>query len=740
MKTYKIDLSLILSNNTSRILLVLLLTQVTSFCQDTIFQNEMKYTVPVLNNKKQILTFQNNPDDFNKQNIKSSQYPVQLLQTSNVYIINSSTTTQSENSVFISPLDKNHILNSNNSSDWPATILYGADYFTSSNGGTSWSGSIQGVGGGTNVNRGDPAAVIGRYDPNSDGTGRLFVNFIGNNGQRVGYSDDNGLNWTVSIAQPCTSGCIVLDKGHLWIDNKLYKKNGTSNPYQGRLYLAWTEFSSNPNNNQIMFTYSTDNGTTWQTPVNISTGVNALINLGVNIQTGPDGEVYACWAVYDQFTTSDHYEVAIGFNTSLDGGQTWGTATRIISNIKGIRNSPASISGDIPVCGNLNDFHIIPELGGGKYMRTNSFPSMTVNKQNGNMYIIWTNRGIPGTNTGDPDIYIIKSTNGGSNWNTPIKVNQDTQGNGKDQWFPWMACDEASGALVSIYYDSRDFTNNDRVNTYISHSYDDGSTWTDNKINDLSTDWDGHGIDGKCSPPTALFGIGYAGDYLGIDVFHGLVIPLWSDKRNANMLAFTNPFDISCPQNLNLTSGNYNITDEGGNFTYDAAYSVSGTITVAGTGSSYMIYGGTSAGSVLMTAGNEVNINEGFESDGEFYAYTGSCTNFSQRVDNEFASSETSPSPLLADASGNNFPVRIYPNPSINGKIQSYIPLITSDEHLENIQPAIISIYNSMGVEIYQSKVNEQVSEINLSSNPKGLYLIKVMKGGQVYNGKIILQ
>ncbi len=47
------------------------------------------------------------------------------------------------------------------------------------------------------------------------------------------------------------------------------------------------------------------------TPINISAAVNAgSHNQGVNIQTGPDGEVYVAWAIYDAFPTD---ETATGF-------------------------------------------------------------------------------------------------------------------------------------------------------------------------------------------------------------------------------------------------------------------------------------------------------------------------------------------------------------------------------------------------------------------------------------------
>jgi hypothetical protein len=94
------------------------------------------------------------------------------------------------------------------------------------------------------------------------------------------------------------------------------------------------------------------------------------------------------WAIYDGWPTD---ETAIGMAKSEDGGATFAPATRIISSIRGIRNT-----------------------GIGKDMRCNSFPSMTCDISNkatrGNIYIVWTNVGVPGTNLGpDIDIYFSRS-------------------------------------------------------------------------------------------------------------------------------------------------------------------------------------------------------------------------------------------------------------------------------------------------------------------------------------------
>ena len=103
-----------------------------------------------------------------------------------VPVTDDSNTTQSENSIFIHPLDINTVLNSNNSTNWPVSVLYGADGLFSNDGGLTWGGGIQGAGG---YNSGDPAAVIGR-------NGWFYVGYIASGGQGVAHSTDGGATWT----------------------------------------------------------------------------------------------------------------------------------------------------------------------------------------------------------------------------------------------------------------------------------------------------------------------------------------------------------------------------------------------------------------------------------------------------------------------------------------------------------------------------------------------------------------
>ncbi len=415
--------------------------------------------------------------------------------------------TQSENSIFVNPLDPTNVLNSNNSTQNPVGSLYGANDFYSFDSGETWQGKVQGAAGN---NSGDPAVAMGW-------NGRWYINYITNpGGQGIAYSDNQGQTWTAKTVAPNPGD--LADKNHLTIDNSL------TSPYEGYLYNVWTDFGG-ANDSEIVVSRSTDDGDTWSTRVPISTAVNAgSHNQGVNVQTGPNGEVYAVWAIYNSWPSD---EGALGFAKSMDGGATWTPATRILQNIRGIRTTETK-----------------------KNHRVNSFPSMAVDISNspdrGTIYVVWSNIGTPGVNTNvGIDVYLIKSTDQGATWSAPFRVNQNTFGQGKEHYFPWITCDPENGILSTIFYGDRNVSQT-QVEVFCANSFDAGETWEDFKVSDVAF---------TPSPIPGLAG-GYMGDYLGIAARGGMVYPVWPDNRLGYMMTFCSPYET------NPLSRPFNVTAE----------------------------------------------------------------------------------------------------------------------------------------------------------------------------------
>ncbi|MCX6306548.1 MAG: T9SS type A sorting domain-containing protein [Bacteroidetes bacterium] len=418
--------------------------------------------------------------------------------------IEPSNSTQSENSIVVNPNNKSMLLNSNNSTPQPSNgTVKGADALSSMDAAATWAGTVEGAGG---SNSGDPAAVI-------DLNGRWFVGYIDNaSGQSVSYSDNQGATWAVSKVAT-GSALNMLDKNHLWVDI------GPASPYKGYLYNGWMI------SNNIFVSRSVTSGTSWSTSVNISAATNAgSHNQGINFKCGPDGDVYAVWSVYDSWPSD---EKAIGFNKSADGGATWGTAIRALNNIKGIRGT-----GSVP-----------------QNMRTNSFPSMAVDISNspyrGTIYVVWTNKGYPGINTGTgTSVYMIKSSDKGTTWSAPKIINSDSTA-GKHHYLPWITCDQANGYLSVVFYDNRNCASTE-AEAWMAYSTDGGDTFTDLKVSDVAF------------TPSAIpmMASKYMGDYLAIAAYDGKTFPCWTDTRSGHCLTYVSPIDILIPQASINNTGN----------------------------------------------------------------------------------------------------------------------------------------------------------------------------------------
>ncbi|HEY3252200.1 MAG TPA: sialidase family protein, partial [Ignavibacteria bacterium] len=220
--------------------------------------------------------------------------------------------------------------------------------------------------------------------------------------------------------------------------------------------------STNTNGGAIRFAKSTNGGLNWSAPVSFTTG-----GTGSNICSGTGGQIYVVW---DAGGTR--------FDRSTDGGLTFGTDFQL--------NSVAS---------------------------TNGFPFICCDYSNrpsrGNVYVVWDDaRG------GNSDVYFQRSTNGGLNWlSTPVQVNDVTTLN---QYWPAIQCD-TNGNLFVVYFDTR--LGASQVNSWIAYSTNQGTTWVNNRLSDVSF------------PAIQPNGDVRYGDYIGIDAFNGKVFPVWTDDR-----------------------------------------------------------------------------------------------------------------------------------------------------------------------------------------------------------------
>lgn len=392
-----------------------------------------------------------------------------LTDSTDVMIVNRE---EKESSIFVSPLDPKVVLVSNNGGG-------SVTGWISMDRGASWDSSSSDVGPGDS----DPACVISK----AAGTyGRFLVNHIGENGgQAISYKNSPGASWTPDTVYVVGQGN-PTDKNHLWVDNK------STGDHAENLYCGWTTPDG------IHIARSTTDGVSWDDPVDID-----HLSLGgiaerwsVNITSDSDGNVYAVWA--NNQSSANNVAKSLGFSSSNTGGATWATEDTIRTDLIGFGVTTNKLLGD-------------------KEMLVTTYPSMAVDWTTDHIYVAWASHVTSG---GESDIYMIKSTDGGSTWSPKKRVNQDTLGNGKDQWFPWITWDECSGALAVTYLDSR--TSNDSAWTYVSVSTDTSATWQDIRVSDAA--W---------APDLGSTPAGY--DYIGVAAGDGYTYPVWSDDHTGNM-------------------------------------------------------------------------------------------------------------------------------------------------------------------------------------------------------------
>jgi hypothetical protein len=590
---------------------------------------------------------------------------------------------QSENYVFINPMDNQIALNGNNSFLGVVSPA-GANAMFTFDGGLTWTGGPSAP---LSGNMGDPAMAIG-LDGNSY-AGHISSGF----NQGVNISPDNGVTWSSSSVAVGPT----LDKNHLWIDNS------SASIHEGNLYSSWSQLGGSlPDRNQIIISRSTNDGVTWSTPIQISSAVSAgSHNQGVNIQTGPAGEVYVVWAIYDSWPS---VETAIGFSMSSDGGVTYSPAVRIHNNISGIRGN----AGSNPT---------------GKNQRVNSFPVMACDisggANDGDLYITWANEGVPGINVG-PDVsaYMIRSTDGGTTWGTPSRINQDPIGN--IQYFPWITSDPETGDLYTIFYDDRN-VGAAEVEAWVASSNDGGLTWTDFLVSDVAF---------TPAPIPGMAG-GYMGDYLGIAARGCQVYPVWTDNRSGQTLSYTSPFSCGCVNDLTIT------TDVllGDIDHREAELTITATNDIL------------SGGEAIYHAGDEVLMKDGFTSlsGSAYHAYIEACTGgfvlSHEESGDELAEIEyvKSPKPKLTDYYNENessIDLQIYPNPTTDRfNIQ-----LSEDQILNDFTVKIYSMSQGLVYVNQFTDRNTNSFQIDISEFSKGIYFVELMdvENEKVYSGKII--
>lgn len=358
----------------------------------------------------------------------------------------------------------------------PQYIVAGANmrsYYYSVDGGLSWErnglSSSYGV-------AGDPCVISDKYGDfyylhlSSPQDGSWLDRIV------CQKSTDNGVTWDNGTYMGL-SGAKEQDKQWAVAD---FSNNS--------IYVSWTQFdkygsASADDKSNIMFSRSENSGQTWSEAIQINEISGNCIDSdntteGAVPAIGPNGEIFISWSLNEK----------IYFDRSFDYGKTW------MDNDIEVATQPTGWDYSIPGISRCNGLPI-------------TCCDTSQSSYRGNIYINWTDQR---NGSDDTDVWLSKSTDGGSTWSEPKRVNDDTTNS--HQFLTWMTVDQANGTVYFIFYDRREYSN-ETTDVYMAVSKDGGETFENFKISES-----------PFLPRDDVF----FGDYNNITAYNNVVRPIWT--------------------------------------------------------------------------------------------------------------------------------------------------------------------------------------------------------------------
>jgi hypothetical protein len=300
-----------------------------------------------------------------------------------------------------------------------------AGFAYTTNGGTRWiaPGVLQ-----NNVFRSDPVL-------NSDTVGRFFyLSLLQDFFDDLWRSITGGQSWT--RVGPADGG----DKQWFTID----KTNSSGHGFQ---YQCWSTDGNNYGGRQ--FTRSTDHGSTWMNPINIPNS--------------------PAWGTLDVDSAGNLFIGGVNLNT----GRIWCVRSRNAKNggvVPTLDQSRAvNLGGDIVFAEPINPEGLVGQV----FLAVDRSGTST----NDNVYMLASVQ--PSGFTNGSDVMFVRSTDGGSTFSAPRRINDDPVNHAKWHWFGTLSV-APSGRIDVVWYDTRNAPNNVTSQLFYSYSIDGGNTWSPN--------------------------------------------------------------------------------------------------------------------------------------------------------------------------------------------------------------------------------------------------------------------
>jgi len=217
-------------------------------------------------------------------------------------------------------------------------------------------------------------------------------------------------------------------------DKPLVAADGYSaSAFRGNVYVAWTQFirdQASPTKweSRLMTSVSRDGAKTFSEPKILAKSRPGFWPHAAFPAVGPAGELYIFWFAFEEELLDEvtPFTGSIWLSESSDGGKVF-APPRLIRRF----TSP-------------------PRRIGPTNIKINGYPAAAVAAEDGKtIALAWTEYG-----SGDADVYLAVSRDGGFNWTLPLRVNDDALANRVDQFFPTVSID-ATGVIWVAWIDRR---------------------------------------------------------------------------------------------------------------------------------------------------------------------------------------------------------------------------------------------------------------------------------------------
>ncbi|QQR74037.1 MAG: exo-alpha-sialidase [Holophagales bacterium] len=320
----------------------------------------------------------------------------------------------------------------------------------------------------------------------------------------VARSADGGATWVKQgVIKNSWATTSLEDKNFYAIDNT------ATSPFYGRHYTCWDR------GNNEKFAYSSNNGASW-TEVDLPTALSGGLDLGCEIAVQKNGNVHV---VFDTLTcgVSTCSNEQMYYTRSTNGGVSWSTPILVkdFNLVSFSSNSSPQVQADRGI---------------------NPFGAVAVDNSggacDGTLYAVYSD--FASGSAADNDVWLTRSTNGGTTWNAAIKVNDDGLA-GRTQFHPFVQVDQSTGHVVVAWHDARNDANNRKVEIYAARSTNCGVSVEANvKASLPSVEFNNSGIaytdenttDNPNGNPNQF------GEYMGLDVVAGKAYVAWTDTRH----------------------------------------------------------------------------------------------------------------------------------------------------------------------------------------------------------------